>query len=1143
MIKKGIVSISGISDSSSAPIISRISKEGQRLILVANQKRAKELALDLHFFSGKKPLILPSEERLFISYEARNRDDILNRLSILKSLASEEDVTVIATAAGIIKGLPPKSSFVESYLKLERGLEYQLNEIKEKLFSLGYEPAALVEEKSEFSIRGGILDIFPPNSNNPFRIEFFGDEIDSIRSFDKETQRSLDNLKELTVIQTRTILRDEHTFKKASETLEKAFNKQLKRLSEAGDHDRAVEKLNERKLELVEQLKSMLNVDLMENYLHYFYREQTYLWDYLRDDSEIFIEDPQRIYDHIDTLQREFKEDLEVLIERGFALPEDEKLVPRKENFFKIYNKTRTYVLTPFPKAIKGVDALEEVKNISARQMVSFNGRMELLEEQVKSYFKDQYTVHVVLSNEEKLENVKEFFTGRDLSHKIIFHQGILSSGVDFPDEKLCYITEKDIFGTSKKSSARKPKARSNKEKEAFFADLKTGDYVVHEHHGIGKFLGVVTLSVEKEYRDYLHIKYSGDAALYVPVDQMDIVQKYVGSEGVAPKINKLTGGEWKATKAKAKAAIAEMATEILEISAKRKLEPGYAFEKDTVWQKEFEDSFPYVETYDQLRAIEEIKGDMEESYPMDRLLCGDVGFGKTEVAARAIFKCLSEGKQAAVLVPTTILANQHYYTLKERFEQFPMKVEMMSRFRSESELKKIAEDISQGRIDLIIGTHRILSEDIKFKDLGLLVIDEEQRFGVGHKEKIKHLRANVDVLTLSATPIPRTLNMSLSGMKEMSVISEPPEDRLPVQTFVLEEDDSILQDIIMRELNRGGQVFVVYNRVRGIISVADRIRSLVKYAKVTVAHGQMNEHALEKIMLEFINGESDILVSTTIIETGIDIVNANTMIILDADNFGLSQLYQLRGRVGRSHRLAYTYLMHKKGKVLTEVAEKRLKAIRDFTEFGSGFKIAMRDLEIRGAGNILGPQQSGHMMNIGYELYCKLVDDAIKTLKGETVTERKETLSIDLVVTANIPSWYIAHEETKLRMYKKISLINDDQSLDDIFDELLDRFGDIPRETENLLLISYIRSISQDIGIKRIYELEGKVMIAFEEDNLLKPLALIEVNEAFPHKVLIYGKKEPYLKLTTTKQDKLKDVLKILKIIKENGENTHVIQ
>ena len=615
----------------------------------------------------------------------------------------------------------------------------------------------------------------------------------------------------------------------------------------------------------------------------------------------------------------------------------------------------------------------------------------------------------------------------------------------------------------------------------------------------------------------------------------MDLVQKYVGGDGTSPKINKLSGGEWKNTKAKAKAAVAVLAKDLIDLYAQRKMEKGYPFGKDTVWQKQFEDSFPYEETQDQLGAAEEIKSDMEKPFPMDRLLCGDVGFGKTEVAARAIFKCIDCGKQAAVLVPTTILANQHFYTLKERFAGFPFNIEMLSRFRSEAQQKEIEEKLKNGEIDLIIGTHRLLGKNVQFKDLGLLVVDEEQRFGVEHKEQIKKLKKNVDVLTLSATPIPRTLNMSLTGIKDMSLIEEPPEERYPVQTYVMEQDDSLIRDIIEREMGRGGQVYVVFNRVKGIHQIADRIQQLVPEARIAVGHGQMNESLLEDTMIGFINGEQDVLISTTIIESGIDIPNANTMIIMDADRYGLSQLYQLRGRVGRSNRQAYAYLMYQRDKVLTETAEKRLRAIREFTEFGAGFKVAMRDLEIRGAGNMLGAEQHGHIVNVGYELYCKMVDDAVRALEGEIVNDDKEEITIDLKASAYIPESYISSESVKLQMYKKIASVRSYDDEDEIIDELLDRFGDVPQPAVNLVKISHIRYLAELMSVAEIKQDKNKVTLNFSPENPLSGYALVNATEKFGPKLFIHGGKQPFIRLTIDEKKNLEETLGLLSLLADN--------
>jgi transcription-repair coupling factor (superfamily II helicase) len=707
---------------------------------------------------------------------------------------------------------------------------------------------------------------------------------------------------------------------------------------------------------------------------------------------------------------------------------------------------------------------------------------------------------------------------------------------MEFPEEKLCYIWDGDIFTNQKHGRSKGRSSKAKGKAIQSFSDMHKGDFVVHENHGIGKFLGIEQLTVQNVKKDYLKIKYAGEDMLYVPVEQMDLIQKYVSADGITPKINKLSGGEWKKTKAKAKAAIANMAKELLELSAARQIEMGYAFSEDTVWQKEFEDNFPYEETSDQLRSIKEIKADMEKTTAMDRLLCGDVGYGKTEVAARALFKCVADGKQAAVLVPTTLLANQHYFTMKERFEQFPFKVEMLCRFRNDRQQDEIVSKLDRGAIDLVIGTHRMLSKDVKFKDLGLLVIDEEQRFGVQHKESIKQLRKNVDVLTMSATPIPRTLHMSLVGIKDMSLIEEPPDERYPVQTYVLEQEDELIRTAVQRELARGGQVYVIFNRVTGINKIASHISRLVPEARVEAAHGQMNERQLEDIMLNFMNNETNVLIATTIIESGIDISNANTIIILDADRLGLSQLYQLRGRVGRSTRMSYAYLMFQKDKVLSEVAEKRLRAIKEFTEFGAGFKVAMRDLEIRGAGNLLGMEQHGHMMMIGYELYCKLVDDAVRALGGEIVNPDREEASIELQVTAFIPDRYIADEVLKLQMYKKIATIEGVGNEEEIIDELLDRFGEIPKEAINLIKISRIRAMAQKLCITRVHEEGNKITFEFAPENPLKAVAYAKLVENYGMRIFIHGGVKPMVKYTMNKKNKLEEVIEVLGVM-EIGE------
>lgn len=1171
-----MINISGISESRVAPVCAYLCrKKDQSIIIVSTDVRARRLALDLSFFvKDKEIMVLPGEEPFFLRYDAKNHDQMIERLKALKALRTGEPAVVIAPVSAAIKKMTPHSFFEESTVKLTLGEEIDLEKVKADLVKMGYERMEIVDGRGQFSIRGGIIDVFTPDGNHPYRVELFGTEIDSIRTFDEDTQRSLENLKFIEIYPAEQIMASEDIFIRASDKIRRNYSKAASAAESSGRPELA-DRIKKTRDELCEYIESVANLQLLENYIHYFYDEPEYLWDYMQNGS-VMIDDPDRIYEALELRDREQDEDFKVMLERGQVIGSDAAGLSDTSDFMKVLRQPDAAVFTPFPKRVQGIDTFDNVYNMQSRQTLTFSGKMNVLETELKSYVKKGYKVTVVCSSAERLANLKEFTERIGLEGKILFEKGSLTAGIDLPTEKLCWISESDIFA-GKKTGRKKKKFKDAGQKIQSFADMREGDYVVHENHGIGRFIGIEQLSVEGEKKDYIKIKYAGNDMLYVPVEQMDIVQKYIGSDGGAPKINKLSGGEWKATKAKAKAAIAVMAKDLIDLYAQRKMEKGYSFGPDTVWQREFEDSFPYEETDDQLRSIAEIKADMEKPFSMDRLLCGDVGFGKTEVAARALFKCVADGKQAAVLVPTTILANQHYYTLKERFENFPFKVEVLSRFRSPAQQSDILSRLEKGQVDLIIGTHRLLSKDVKFKDLGLLVVDEEQRFGVEDKEAIKKLKTNVDVLTLSATPIPRTLNMSLTGIKDMSLIEEPPEERYPVQTYVLEQDDQLIKEIIERELGRGGQVYVVFNRVRGIQQIADKISELVPDAVVAVGHGQMNEHALENVMLSFINGESNVLVSTTIVESGLDIPNANTMIIMDSDRYGLSQLYQLRGRVGRSNRLAYAYLMYQKDKVLTEVAEKRLRAIREFTEFGAGFKVAMRDLEIRGAGNLLGTEQSGHMMNIGYELYCKMVDDAVRALQGEIVNDNKEETSVEIPVSAYIPERYIENETLKLQMYKKIAAVRSYDDEDEILDELLDRFGDVPRETVNLVKLAHIRYLAEEMSVTRIHQVKEeslpggrsrmpggvrtaatagrttspragmpaaravapatdnvKLVFDFAAKNPLSGYALFNLTEKFGPRVFVHGGTEPFIRLTTPRKNMLDDCIEMLEVLSD---------
>ncbi|NLD20511.1 MAG: transcription-repair coupling factor [Clostridiales bacterium] len=1123
-----MINITGAAEGRTAPIIAKILKEkrGQSLIVVPTLNRAKRLAADLSFFDSSGIYILPPEEETTIQYEAKSNDELLERMKILKRVTDKEPAVIIAPVTGAIKKLPPKEIFIENLIEIKCGQDVEPEKLKEKFFLMGYERVSMVERVGEFSIRGGIIDIFTPDNDLPYRIELFDTEVDSIRTFDIDTQRSAQALKYIMVYQCSQIIKDEEIFAKAEKNIKSAYDKQIRKLEKKEDSHELADNLRQRESQLVDYAGSMINIQYLEKFINYFYDETMYIWDYMEEPT-IIIDDPSRILETLEVYEKERADDIDTIISAGRGIGEDFKALSGRKDYFLLYEK-EGYIFTPFLSTIKNAPFLKELINVRCRAMPVYNGKLNVLKSDLESYAARGYDITIVCSGPERMSNMEEFLLRENLRGKVKLEEGVISAGMEFSEEKICYIWEGDVFGSSRKGR-RKKKKRGEQIKS--FADVRQGDYVVHENNGIGKFIGIEQLVVQGVKKDYLKVKYAGEDSLYIPVDQLGILQKYVGGDSVAPRLNKLSGGEWKATKAKARAAVNDMAEDLLRVSAVRLKEKGYAFLPDTVWQAEFESSFPYTETDDQLRCIEEIKKDMERDVPMDRLLCGDVGFGKTEVAARALFKCVADGKQAAVLVPTTLLANQHYYTLKDRFEKFPFKVEMLSRFRSQVQQKKILSDVKKGAVDLVIGTHRLLSKDVEFRDLGLLVVDEEQRFGVKHKEKIKQLRENVDVLTLSATPIPRTLHMSLSGIKDMSTIEEPPEDRYPVQTYVMEQDDYVIRDAVEKELARGGQVYILYNRVESINRVASQIEKLVPDASVVVGHGKMNESQLEDIIMDFSSGEYDVLVATTIIESGTDIPNVNTMIILDADRFGLAQLYQLRGRVGRSGRMAYAYLMYKRDKSLTEIAEKRLRAIKNFTEFGSGFKIAMKDLEFRGAGNLLGTEQSGHMLNVGYELYCKMLEEAVAHIKGEQAEEQVEETTFSLPMTAIISNRYIEDETLRLQMYKKIAMIADDEDESEVVDELIDRFGDIPRDTMNLIKISKVRAMAKKLGIKEITRQGYKVIFKLWENVKLEEGLMANLVGEYGERMMINGGKEPFIRLTIYKEDVLEVVERFLQI------------
>ncbi|MDO5490972.1 MAG: transcription-repair coupling factor [Bacillota bacterium] len=1148
MKNKGMVNIAGAAEGRVAALAADLisKQQGQSLIVVPTLNRAKRLATDLAFFHGDSSIIvLPEEEEPWVAFEARSSEDLLERMKALQAAVSGQDCVIIAPVRSAVRKLPPARLFAENTLTFSCGAEVNTDRLAEELTLLGYERVSMIESRGEFAIRGEIIDVFPADSDVPVRIECFDTEVDSIRTFDPETQRSLVSVDRVTIFACRLLLREKERFARAGEKIRRAYDRQIRNqekkaaeeakkeagsgraIGEPSIRTEQTARLIRRRDQLLEYVGQGINLQYLENFPGYFFEETEYLWDYLRDPL-IMIDDPGRILETLEAAEKELAEDVETILSEGRGIGDDFAAVSGAQDYYRLYEKPG-YIFTPFVSTIRNATFLTELRQVNCRQTPVYNGRLDALKADLDGYLARGFDVTIVCSTPERLQNMQEY-----LDHEGLFGRripdgqgvllpapgrirlviGILTAGLELTDEKRCWIWEGDVFGGSRRT--RRPgRSKTAGERIRSFADVQTGDYVVHESHGIGRFVGVEQMVVLGVRQDYLKVKYAGSDMLYIPVDQLGILQKYIGGGENAPRLSRLTGGEWKKTRARARAAVEDMAQDLLRVSAARMQRKGHAFGKDTIWQKEFEESFPYTETGDQLKCTAEIKRDMERDIPMDRLLCGDVGYGKTEVAARALFKCVCEGKQAAVLVPTTLLANQHYYTLKDRFEKFPFRVEMLSRFRTAARQKEMVKELAEGKIDLVIGTHRLLSGDVSFRDLGLLVVDEEQRFGVRHKEKLKQLRENVDVLTLSATPIPRTLHMSLSGIRDMSTIEEPPEDRQPVQTYVMEQDDFVIREAIEKELARGGQVYVLYNRVESISRAAADISRLVPEASVGIGHGKMKEQELEDVIMDFAEGAFDVLVSTTIIENGMDIPNVNTMIILDADRFGLAQLYQLRGRIGRSGRLAYAYLMYRQDKSLTEVAEKRLRTIREFTEFGSGFRIAMKDLELRGAGNLVGTEQSGHMLNVGYELYCKLLEEAVARLFGETLMPQAEETVFSVPVPALIPRYYIEDEILRLQMYKKIAMIRTQEDCSDVIDELADRFGDIPKDTMNLIRIARIRAMAAKLGVREITQNGYRLMLKLWQTTKFADGVIPRLASSYGEKIRFYGGSDPYIRLT----------------------------
>ena len=1061
-----------------------------RIIVTYSDIRAKEIYEDYKFYD-RNVTVYPAKDLIFYQADVHSNEIVRQRIRTMRRLLEGRPVTVVTTFSALMAPQISPDIIKENILAIDRHKSIDEIEIAKKLVAMGYTKNYQVEGPGEFSIRGDIVDVFDLTEENPYRIELWGDEIQSIRSFDILSQRSLEKLESIEIYPASEIILDDKRLHDGMKKIEDETNKAVATLR-AEFKTKEAHQLKVQTEELREQLFEFNSAVNLESYIRYFYEDTVTMQEmFPKGKSCIFIDEPQRVQEHAWAIETEFRESMTHRAEKGYVLPGQMDILYSIDNVIARMRNGRRVLVSALqmPKS-QNLFLPEKSWDIQARSVAPYNNSFDSLIKDLKNYVKNGYRVLILSGSRTRAKRIVEdlrdnlvtaFYSedpGRVLkAGEIMTYYGRILKGFEYPEIKFAVIAESDIFTEHVKKKRRK-KSDFKGEKISDFADLKIGDYVVHEDHGLGIYRGIEKIETDHVVKDYIKVEYGDGGNLYILATGLSVIQKYASggddSETVhKPKLNKLGSSDWSHTKAKVKAAVEEVAQDLVELYAKRQQASGYQFSKDTVWQQEFEDAFPYQETDDQLSAIEDTKKDMESSKIMDRLVCGDVGFGKTEIAIRAAFKAVQDGKQVAVLVPTTILAQQHYNTFSERMRDFPVRVDLMSRFRTAAEQKKTITDLNKGLVDIVIGTHRLLSKDVKYKDLGLLIVDEEQRFGVTHKEKLKTLKENIDVLTLSATPIPRTLHMSLVGIREMSVLEEAPNDRMPIQTYVMEYNDELVREAIVRELARNGQVYYVYNRVNTIADVAAQIQKLVPEANVAFAHGQMKESELERIMYDFIDGTIDVLVSTTIIETGLDIPNVNTMIIHDSDKMGLSQLYQLRGRVGRSNRTAYAFLMYKRDKMLKEIAEKRLSAIREFTDLGSGFKIAMRDLEIRGAGSLLGRKQSGHMQAVGYDLYCKMLGEAVRVKKNELpdgdYTLAEINTSIDLDVSAFIPDNYILNEEQKLEIYKRIATLENQTECDDMRDELIDRFGEIPDSANNLLRISLLRTKAHKLYIMEI--------------------------------------------------------------------------
>ena len=1132
----------GLTDESKSHIYETIFHYTKKslVIICENEKKAKLMCDDINSFVEDTCMYFPSTEINYYNIKNLEKNNEIKRLEVLIRLINGEKFIITTSLDGLRNKLTPKKIFENKSFKIDIESEIDLRKIKESFIELNYDFSKLVESKGEFSIRGSIIDFWPIEYDNPIRIELFDTEIDSIRFFDKDTQRSLENIDEIIVRPTKELIYDKNDY----DNVIKEIENDLSTIS----NDEKLVKLKDKYRQIISYLKDSLyiaNDDLITPY-----RKNNFdsFFNYIDKDSLFIFQDLNRSLDNFKDYKEKLDLDLTSQMENEEVFSSFKNI---KLDINEIFTNIKSYPIINSSSLLKNNNLIKARKIIELKsiEQENFNKNIENFVLNIKSIIKNNEKALIFASDEKSLTNIKDIFNENNINsyaigldsdlnkNNIILAENSISRGYIFTDFKINLYSHRDIFGKEKHRNRKKTKKPVSAKDIINYSDIEIGDYVVHENNGIGIYKGISQIEVNNTKKDYFVIEYKGNDKVFVPVDQMDLVSKYIGNKGDKPKISSLGSNQWKKAKQRAKKAVDEIADDLVELYAKRSKAKGHAFSKDTTWQKEFEDSFVYEETDSQNRSIDEIKNDMEDIKPMDRLLCGDVGYGKTEVALRAAFKAIMDGYQVCFLVPTTILASQHFSTMKERFKDFPVDCALLSRFVSKKDQDKNIKNLKSGKVDIIVGTHRLLSKDIKFKKLGLLIIDEEQRFGVRHKDKLKKLKENIDVLTLSATPIPRTLQMSLTGIRDMSTLDEPPERRLPVNTYVLEYDESIIKRAIEKELDRDGQVYFVYNRVYNIEKIYNHLKELIPDANIEIAHGQMSAKSLEKIMEDFVSGHTDILLATTIIETGMDIQNVNTIIVYDSDMMGLSQLYQLKGRIGRSSRSSYAYFTYAKGKVLTEIGEKRLKSIKDFSDFGSGYKIAMRDLELRGAGNILGESQSGQVEAIGYDLYVKFLQQAVNKASGKEIYRKDyNDVYIDLKVDAYIPDSYIEDSSQKIEIYTRISRIENLEDYSLLVEDLIDRYGDIPLMVDNLMYVSLIKSLADQLGFDEIREVKNEIKISYEDRNKFTFEELSKINEDYHNEISFDLSQNPSFKLPN-KNTKLLDCYELLKVIKNVKE------